>query len=132
LKKSDYTVDAITPEGEAVTKQVGNKTFTYYVASPSAVSSSSVVSAPAISKTVTIKIKGKGNYKDEFTVTGQTVNIQPQRINPGTISGGVVTFGSIGNAMDGLTLDDGTEATKDNVKFKAKTKKISKWIKTAM
>jgi hypothetical protein len=52
------------------------------------------------------------------------VNILPQRVNPGTISGSTVTYGSIGNLLTGLTFDDGTEAKLDDLKFKAVSKNI--------
>jgi hypothetical protein len=114
VKKNDIKKIEAAPEGE--------KSGDYYL-SPY----QNTVTGGAVSTTASITVTGKGNYKNSFTITGQGVNLQPQRLNAGTISGATVTFGSIVNILDGFTTDDfkeivGSDGKEKETFFKYTTK----------
>jgi hypothetical protein len=108
LAKADMAkISAFVDTNEAEPQKLGTTTVHYYTAKNGLAN----ITGGAIVTTAGIKVEGKGNFKGSFTITGQPVSLQPQRLNAndvGTISGTTVTFGSITveNLIKGLTVDD--------------------------
>jgi hypothetical protein len=112
-------IDTVTAKGDG-TKVGSDKFYT----------KESTVTGGAVSTTASISVKGKGNYTGTCTISEQAVSIYPQRLNVGTISGAIVTFGSIESLLDGLTKDDYTELDGSTDKDKAKNYKFTTTAKS--